>query len=62
MAFSITGAGMGGVAVTQNHMDMSLGWGSRAQGKKRDRTSTVMAMAGGDGSKTYKVTLKGPTN
>lgn len=62
MAFSVSG-GMGGMSVTQNHMDNTLGWGSRAQvGNKRDRKSTIVAMGGGNGSKTYKVTIKGPTN
>lgn len=58
MGFSVSGA-IGGMSMTQNHMDKTLGWGSRASVgmKGKGRTSTIMAMAGGDGSNTYKVTL-----
>ena len=48
-AFSVSG-NMGG-SMTQNHMDKTIGWGSRAQTKKPRAANTVM-MA------TYNVTLE----
>ena len=54
MGFSVSG-GVGGMSMTQNHMDKTLGWGSRAQAKNARGASTKM-MAGGDGD-GFAVTL-----
>ena len=54
MGFSVSG-GMGGMSMTQNHMDKTLGWGSRAQAKNVRGAATRMMAGGGDGG--FQVTL-----